>query len=84
MGQPFELKKCFTNILLLNRGGNQERPILERHCSMLSQPVTFSIWTFKWRKSIAAGDHLNMDIKMEEGNFTLCMCLCNIITMSFV
>ncbi|XP_039844605.1 uncharacterized protein LOC120704320 isoform X2 [Panicum virgatum] len=47
-------------------GGNQERPILERHCSMLSQLVTISIWTFKWRKSIAAGDHLNMDIKMEE------------------
>jgi len=27
--------------------------------------------------AVTPGDHLNVDIQMEEGNFTLWMCLCN-------
>ena len=27
--------------------------------------------------AVTAGEQLNMDIQMEEGNFTLWMCLCN-------
>ena len=61
MGQPFELKKkCFTNILLLNRRGTSKGDAGE---TLLD--------------AVTAGDHLNMDIQMEEGNFTLCTCLCN-------
>ena len=42
--------------------------MLERHCLMLSQLVTISIWTFKWKENV------------------LCWCVCviNIITLSFV
>ena len=54
-------KKCFTNIYFCLTEGKPGKA----HVGEILLDV------------VIAGDHFDMDIQMEEGNFTLWMCLCN-------